>query len=172
MRLLVYGFGPYRNFRENVTAKMIKLLPKRLGVKSVVFAVRFHRRPFIEAIERHRPDIILGLGQSSRRRIEIESRAANRRRAHRKARARLISIGGPRWLPTTLAIKLGRRARRSRNAGDYVCNYSMYVMLDYLRRRRPQTRYGFVHIPFDCEADAAARLIGRAIRKWSSQKLR
>jgi pyroglutamyl-peptidase len=166
MRLLIYGFGPYRQFRENVTAKILKLLPKRANLKTVVFPVRFYRKQFIEAIERHRPDDILGLGQSSRRRIEIETRAANRRRANRKARPRSIAVRGPRWLPTTLPLKLGRAARESRNAGDYVCNYSMYVMLNHLRKTRRRMRYGFVHVPFNRDPRAAARLIERAIGKW------
>jgi pyrrolidone-carboxylate peptidase len=77
----------------------------------------------------------------------------------------MISVRGPRWLPTTLSVKLGPLARRSKNAGDYVCNYSMYAMLDHIRRCRPQIRYGFVHIPFDRDPRGAARLIARAIMK-------
>lgn len=165
MRLLVYGFGPYRNFSDNVTAKIIKLLPKRRGLKKVVFPVRFDRRQFIDAIDRHRPDVILGLGQSSRRRIEVETRAANRRRASHKARARLISTAGPCWLATNLRLRLGRFARKSKDAGDYVCNYSMYVMLDHIRRGRRPIRYGFVHIPHCFPPAVAARVVRNLLRQ-------
>jgi len=74
-------------------------------------------------------------------------------------------------LPTDLPIKLGRVARRSTDAGDYVCNYSMYVMLDRIRRGRRGIRYGFVHVPFDRDARAVAALIGRAVQKWLRSKM-
>ena len=69
MRILIYGFGPYRRFHENITAKIIAALPKRAGLKKLVFPVRFQRAPFVQALKQHNPDIVLGLGQSSRRAI-------------------------------------------------------------------------------------------------------
>ena len=49
-RILLYGFGPYRQFRDNITARIIKSLPRQAGLKKVVFPVRFHRAQFVEAI--------------------------------------------------------------------------------------------------------------------------
>jgi len=37
MRLLIYGFGPYKQFKENITAKLLRRLPQRNGLKKVVF---------------------------------------------------------------------------------------------------------------------------------------
>jgi pyroglutamyl-peptidase len=165
MRVLLYGFGPYKRFRENITATIIRALPRSPGLRKLVLPVRFHRQQFVGALEKHRPDVVLGLGQSSRRRIEIEARAGNRRRASRRNRARAIRPRAPRWLATTLEVKLGREARRSNNAGDYVCNYSMYVMLDHIERGRLPVSFGFVHIPFDYEPRKAGKLIGAALRQ-------
>ena len=170
-KILLYGFGPYRQFQENITAKIIKSLPRSPGLKRVVFPVRFQRSPFVQALERHRPDVVLGLGQSTRRGIEWEARAANRRRAGAKARARAIRKCGPRWLPTTLDIELGPSLKRSRSAGDYVCNFSMYVMLDQIRRAQAKTRFGFVHIPHDFAPSDAARVVARALRKLGRMEL-
>jgi pyrrolidone-carboxylate peptidase len=158
-RVLLYGFGPYRQFRRNITASIIKSLPPARRLKRVVFTVRFDRRQFVKALERHKPDVVLGLGQSSRRTIELEIRAANRRRTGVKAKVRPIRKGGPRWLPTTLNLKIGGRIKRSKNAGDYVCNYSMYVMLEELRRTDAKTPFGFIHIPHDFPQAAARRAV-------------
>jgi pyroglutamyl-peptidase len=163
-RILLYGFGPYRQFRDNITARILELLPPQPGLMKVVFPVRFHRRQFIQALDRYKPDIVLGLGQSTRKKIEVEMRAANRKRGAKNAGARPIAARGPRWLPTTLRLTLGRAVRSSKDAGDYVCNYSMYVMLDHIRRRGQKTRYGFIHIPFDRPRRASTKLIARAIR--------
>jgi pyrrolidone-carboxylate peptidase len=170
-RILLYGFGPYRHFKDNITAKVIKTLPALSGLKRVVFPVRFHRGQFVQALERHKTDVVLGLGQSSRRSIEFETQAVNRRRGGKKAKARAIRRRGPRWLPTTLEIPYGR-IKRSKNAGDYVCNFSMYVMLEQIRRAGAKIKFGFVHIPHDADPRQATQVIARALRKIRAPKRR
>jgi pyrrolidone-carboxylate peptidase len=164
MRVLLYGFGPYKQFRENITAKIIKAVPKSPGLRKLVFPVRFDRTQFVGALKKHRADIVLGLGQSSRRRIEIEARAVNRRRASKRNPAKPIRPNGPRWLATTLGILPGRQLPRSTNAGDYVCNYSMYVMLDHIERTGMAVRLGFIHIPYDCDAAKAGKRLATMLR--------
>ncbi len=165
MRLLIYGFGPYKQFRENITEKILRGLPPRKGVKKVIFPVRFQRRQFIEALKKHKPEVILGLGQTSRsRRIKIERRAVNRIRENKGDRARPIRAGGRKWLATSLRLNGGRQARISHDAGDYVCNYSMYVILDYLKRRGLPARFGFIHIPHDYNLRSGRRYVLNLVR--------
>jgi len=166
MRILVYGFGVYRGFKGNVTEKILRRLSRQRQLEKIVFPVRFHRRQFIDAVKKHEPDIILGLGQCSRgRRLRIERRAVNKRRNDKGKKAKPIIRGGPRQLPTNLKLNIGAQMRFSRNAGDYVCNYSMYVILDYLKRRRVSVRFGFIHIPYDFEPRKAKGILMKAIGK-------
>jgi len=165
MRLLIYGFGPYRQFSDNITAKIVGSLPKRPGLSIRVFPVRFQRRQFIEAIEFYRPDCILGLGQSTRRRIDIELQARNRRRDDRTRPGRAIFKDKPKWLMTTLKLKCGRQAARSNNAGDYVCSYSMYVMLDHISSKKLNIPFGFVHIPYNYDRRKARRFVQNVLRQ-------
>ncbi len=160
-RILLYGFGPYREFRDNITARIIKSLPAQPGLKKVIFSVRFHRGQFVDAITRTKPDMVLGLGQSARRRIDVESQALNHRRAQRTGKPRMISLHGPKKLKTTLELRVVRQAGRSLNPGDYVCNFSMYVMLDHIRRKGLDIPYGFIHIPHDCDAEEGDRIGGK-----------
>jgi pyroglutamyl-peptidase len=158
-RILLYGFGPYRQFRDNITARIIKSLPRQAGLKKVVFPVRFHRGQFVEALMRVKPDFVLGLGQSRRWRIDVETQAINRRRTRRENKPKPISLTGPQRLKTTLPLKVGNHAGKSASAGDYVCNFSMYVMLDHIRRKDLDIPYGFVHIPHDYDQTKATRLV-------------
>jgi pyroglutamyl-peptidase len=165
-RVLVYGFGPYRQFNDNVTAKVLHEVPHRRWLKKAVFPVKFQRSQFIQAVEQFTPDVILGLGQCSRGRLlRIETRAINKRRGSKKEKARPIMRSGAPKLFTDLRPELGRHARHSRNAGDYVCNFSMYVILETLRRRRLATRCGFIHIPYDYDPGKAARLVDNALAR-------
>lgn len=164
MRVLVYGFGPYKRFPDNITEKIIGMLPSQPNVKTVVFQVRFQKRQFIDVLKRHQPEVVIGLGQCTRNRTEIESRAINRKRASKTGPVKLIRQSGPEFLPATLEIKLGPRVGRSNNAGDYVCNYSMYVMLDYISRTAGRAKFTFLHIPHDSNPWKAAALVARAIK--------
>src|SRR5436305_14967055 len=90
MHLLIYGFGPYLGFYDNVTERIVRKLPKRRWLTKVIFPVRFHRSHFINAIKAYNPDVIFGLGQCSRgRRLSIEATAIKKRRnsnSEKKAR--------------------------------------------------------------------------------------
>ena len=164
MRILLYGFGPYRQFKDNVTERILRKIPKRRGLTKIVFPVKFDRSQFIKAVTKYKPEWVVGLGQCSRgRRLRIETRAINRRRNSKKEKARPIVRGGAPKLFTDLRLELGRQARRSRNAGDYVCNFSIYVILETLRRRQVKIRYGFIHIPHDYDPEKAAALVNSAL---------
>jgi pyroglutamyl-peptidase len=166
MRVLIYGFGPYREFSDNITEKILRKFPQRNGLKKVVFPVRFHKSQFIGAVEKHKPDVIVGLGQCSRgRRLRIEAQAINSRRNNQNEKGRPIITGQPPRLRTNIKLALGRHGKSSHKAGDYVCNYSMYVILDFLKRRRLPIRFGFIHIPHKYQANKAMRLLEKAIGK-------
>jgi pyroglutamyl-peptidase len=164
MRFLIYGFGPYRQFQDNVTEKIIRRLPRRSRRKKIVFPVRFHKGQFLNAIKQHRPDVILGLGQCAHGQgLRIEAQAANRRRNRPDEKARPILAGGPPSLRTNLKLALGRQGKSSNKAGEYVCNYSMYVILDFIKRHRLPIRFGFIHIPHRYDYRKAIRLVEKAI---------
>jgi len=172
MSLLIYGFGPYRQFKENITEKIIRSLPAKKGVKKVVFPVRFHKGQLIQAIQRYKPDVILGLGQCSRgRRLKIERRALNKRRESKGERPRPIAPGGPRSLATSLSLNGAKQARVSYYAGDYVCNFSMYVILDFLKHHRLPIPFGFIHIPQDYNIEKAKRYLLRVVDTVQGRQL-
>ena len=165
MRILLYGFGPYHHFQQNITEGIIHGLPKQRGLKKFVFPVRFHKGQFIKAVKNAKPDVILGLGQcSGGKRLRIETRAVNRRRKDKRTKSTPITLGGKRNLLTNLKLDRGGEARSSGDAGDYVCNYSMYVILDYLRRRQLDVPFGFIHIPHRYDTRRAIRFLIRVIR--------
>ncbi|HEY2986925.1 MAG TPA: hypothetical protein VGL11_04315 [Candidatus Binatia bacterium] len=168
MRILVYGFGPYKQFKDNVTRDIVKRLPHSRNLKKIVFPVRFDKEQFTGTVRTHQPDIVLGLGQcSAGKLLRIEQRAVNRRRNQKIEKARPIVRGGPKRLATTLKLEksvLGKHVKLSSDAGDYVCNFSIYVMLDHLRRHHQNVKFGFVHVPHGYDVKRAVRFIARALR--------
>lgn len=170
MLVMVYGFGPYRQFENNITQQIVRKLPSSPNLQKIVFPVRFNKKQFTDAVKKHRPDLVLGLGQCSRGRLlRIERRAVNKRRNRKEEKPHSITRGGVRSLKTTLKLEQlapGKQAKLSSNAGDYVCNFSMYVILDYLRRHTGGiARFGFVHIPHQYDPKKATQFVLKILNR-------
>lgn len=124
------------------------------------------------ALRRHRPQLVMALGQAGRSVISLERVAINviDARIPDNAGAQPIDepvlAGAPAAHFTTLPIKAmlaalreaGIPAEVSQTAGTFVCNQVFYGLMQALRRR-PAVRGGFVHVPLLPE-QAAARALG------------
>jgi len=134
-RILVYGFGPYQQYTSNITEVILRNMKLPRNVFKEVFKVCFSRRMFENTFETVRPDVIFGLGQHPRaRKLRIE------RRAHKRGcftANRFLTLSLPQTSETTVAY----------DAGDYVCNYSMWVSTAWCLQN--DARCGFLHVPKD-----------------------
>lgn len=128
--VLIYGFGPYMGFADNVTETTIRVLPRSLHAQRKVFDVRFDRGMFERTLERIQPEVVIGMGQHPRaRKLRIERMA----RSGRSVRA--VSLGLPRTADTTVTY----------DAGRYVCNFSMWVVQGWCAKN--DARFAFLHVP-------------------------
>ena len=168
MRILVAGFGAFPGAPRNPTEGMAARIAKRarsfsiLSASDLTTAVlpvdwRMSARVLRDLL-RARPDIVLMLGVAGRRRcISIETRARNFRSILRPdmskrwaAGRKIQDYGEPirrarfPFTPFATALsKPGMRVRLSADAGDYLCNSSLYSALD-----GEAAIVGFVHFPF------------------------
>lgn len=165
-RILIYGFGPYDEFEHNITMDVITALPSTPNVHTTVFTTRFDRGMFERCLARHRPAMIIGLGQHRHaRKLRLERRAINRM-AKRGQRGRRIERGGPLTLAVNLRLPSTAVTTVAYDAGTYVCNYSMYVMLRYCAAH--SARFAFIHISKRYEVSEAVAYLQRAIQGLSS----
>lgn len=148
--VLVYAFGPYQSFDTNVTERTLRAMKAPKGVVLHVFDVRFNTTMFERVFERVRPAAIIGLGQHPRaRKLRLERRAHPR---GNPSRARFVTLDLPRTRDTTV----------TRDAGDYVCNFSMWVGTGWGARHG--ARYAFVHVPKDYAPGRLEAYLRKAIR--------
>jgi pyroglutamyl-peptidase len=165
--ILVTGFGAFPGAPTNPSAAILVRLERhrsrlaRLGLslKTALLPVVFdHIGPVLEAaVAAAQPDAILHLGLAGRRRaMSVETRAINRAgplhpdAARRRAEQRIRPGGLPVLTATYPAGRIvaairttGVDVRRSIDAGDYVCNTTLYLTL--AGRLAPVA--GFVHVP-------------------------
>lgn len=125
-----------------------------------------------QALRRHRPVLVMALGQAGRSCISLERVAINVIDARIADNAGVQPVdqpvrpGGPAAYFSRLPLKAMLQALQqagvavevSQTAGTFVCNQVFYGLMQLLRRR-PAVRGGFVHVPMLPE-QAAARGLG------------
>lgn len=169
--VLVTGFDPFGGERVNPSWEVCRMLPGTIGglrVEAVRVPCEFRRAIEVAcaAIERHRPILVVCLGQAGgRSRLGVERVAINvdDARAPDNAGAQPIdepvAPGGPPAYFATLPVKAmvagiraaGVPAELSNSAGTYVCNHLMYGVLHFVATMGIGARAGFIHVPYSEE---------------------
>ena len=112
---------------------------------------------FVNAFRQCPVEIVIGLGQDSRaRKIRIERRAINWEKPLNST-GRPISRQGPKFRYVSLKLSPNADATVTYDAGDYVCNYSMYVMSELCKTNA--TKYAFLHLPIKADIEKTVAFI-------------
>ena len=174
--VLVTGFDAFCGERINPSWEICERLPRsiaglRLETCRVPCEFRRAIEAVVEAIRRHRPSLVVCLGQAGgRAHLSVERVAINvddARAADNGGQRPIdepIARGGPPAYFATLPIKAmveemraaGIPAEVSNSAGTYVCNHVMYGVLHHLAGEAPSTRAGFIHVPY-CESQVLGK---------------
>jgi len=166
MKILIFGFKPYFGYKENITEKVVSRLKKRKNLHKIVWPVKFDRKVFREAIEKYKPDVILGLGQHPKaHKIRIERRAVNLKRIDEKRKPTEIEKKNPRYRLVNLKLTSDRNARVVYDAGDYACNFCMYIISGIAQSKN--IKFAFLHIPKDYNIRKAVKFVESKINTIS-----
>jgi pyroglutamyl-peptidase len=169
--VLVTGFEPFGGEKSNPSWEVCNRLPREIaGLRVEICRVPCEFRRSIEvvaaAIEKHRPSLVVCLGQAGgRAHMSVERVAINVDDARIADRAgaqpvdEAIAPNGPPAYFATLPVKAMATAMRaagvptevSNSAGTYVCNHLMYGVLHFLSARGIDARAGFIHVPYSEE---------------------
>lgn len=169
--VLVTGFDPFGGEPLNPSWEICRRLPREIAglrVETCRVPCEFRRAIEVvaEAVERHRPAIVISLGQAGgRTHMSVERIAINVDDARMDDNAGTkpidepIAPNGPAAYFSTLPIKAMTRAMReagapaevSNTAGTYVCNHVMYGVLHFLVGSGNPARAGFIHVPYAAE---------------------
>jgi pyroglutamyl-peptidase len=168
LTILVTGFSAFPGAPVNPSAAVVMRLLHRHAQRFRLHGIRLQiavlpvvydevTRELEELVARTHPDAIVHLGLASRRKqVSVETRAINRLTtlhpdaAKRRAAARAVRAGGlpalrsPLATPSlvTLMRRTGVPTQLSIDAGDYVCNQTLYASL--ARGGAPAV---FIHVP-------------------------
>ena len=171
MKVLVTGFTPFNQETVNPSYEAVKALPENIGGAEIVkleipTAFSLAGPTLQTAVETHRPDIVICVGQAGGYAgIAVERVAVNLRDASipdnegAQPVDEPVVSGGPTAYFSTLPTKEIVQALRqnhipaflSYTAGTYVCNNLLYTLLDLTHRTCPDVMGGFIHVPYSLE---------------------
>ncbi|MBG9982454.1 pyroglutamyl-peptidase I [Aerococcaceae bacterium DSM 111020] len=171
MKILVTGFDPFGGEPINPAIEAVKLLPDTIADAEIIkleIPTVFHKsaETVREAMKKHQPDVVLNIGQAGGRtgltpeRIAInedDARIADNE-GNQPIDVPIQEDGAPAYfskLPIKAMVKAiqeeGLPASVSNTAGTFVCNHIMYQTLYLVDKEFPNTKAGFMHIPFMME---------------------
>ncbi len=167
MKVLLTYFEPFGGHTLNASAEAVKRLPATIGgghIITVAIPTVFGKSmdALRCAIDEHRPDVVLCIGQAGGRsgitpeRVAINIMdAKSPDNAGNQPQDMPIEPDGPAAYFSTLPIRemvqamnnAGIPASISNTAGTYVCNQLMYGLLHLQHTHYPNMRAGFIHVP-------------------------
>ncbi len=170
-KILITGFDPFGGESMNPAYEAVKLLPDEIqGVKIIKLEVPtvFGKSIAVldEAMSEINPDVVINVGQAGNRfGVTPERVAINEDDARIKDNEgnqpidKKIMEDGANAYFSTLPIKAmvekmkekGIPASVSNTAGTFVCNHLMYGLMYLIDSKYPNTRGGFIHVPFATE---------------------
>lgn len=176
MKILLTGFGAFGGMDSNPTESLIEDIKsktfKGAELFSILLPVQYDKsvEVLIKQVERIQPDIIISCGlYRSRSSISFERIAINVKdvmpedplpdRDGKMPIDEPINPNGPDGLFSNLPIrtitdKLVENqipAYVSNTAGTFICNNTLYGILDYIRMNDLNCQAGFMHFPYTTE---------------------
>ncbi|NUU78425.1 pyroglutamyl-peptidase I [Paenibacillus xylanilyticus] len=175
MKILVSGFEPFGGDAVNPTGELMAALAQEVvegaELKTVLLPVHFDECAdlLIAEMEAYRPEVVIACGLAKGRTAVTPERIAVNVKdippgsyADNQGQRPVdepITEGSPDGLFSTLPIRAmvnemiaaGIPAAVSNTAGTYICNNTMYRVLDRIRLEQLPIRAGFVHFPASTE---------------------
>ena len=174
MKILVTGFEPFNGSHINPSEQIVYRLSAPDGVKLImeILPVEFKSSSarLRELFREHQPDAVLSIGQAGgRAEISVERVAINIDSVKSSNGSKLLPDNAgnmpvdepieadgetayfatlPLWQIVDAIQQKGIPAGISNTAGTYVCNHVMYENLYLAAVQYPQTKVGFIHVPF------------------------
>ena len=163
-KLLVFGFKPYGHNKANISEIIVNKLKNKKISKKIIFPITFNKHIIIKKIMKEKPDIILGLSQHPRaRKIRIERKAKNIIKLKKEKKSRRISKNSKKEFFTSLKIPKTKETTIAHNAGTYICNFSMYSIIEHIAKNNENIKFAFLHIPKHYDIGKGTKIINNII---------
>lgn len=171
-KFLIYGFKPFGEYKKNISEELVKKIKMKNGLKirKFVLPVVFEKKYILQEIQKYKPDIIIGLGQrKNRKAVEIERKGKNIYQERGQTIKRKINPKGPaEYLLNLLLKKKPKGVKIDYRTGIYVCNFTRYIIMDWIKTKGLETKFMFIHIPQNYNISKAMKILKKIIHEIHS----
>lgn len=168
MKVLITGFDPFGGESINPALEAVKLLPDTISGAQIIkleipTVFRKSLDKIEEAMEMHKPNIVISIGQAGGRfqitpervAINIDDARIKDNEGNQPIDIKIYEDGEAAYF-SNLPIKAmveeiknnGIPAAVSNTAGTFVCNHVMYGILYLIDKKYPEAKGGFIHVPY------------------------
>lgn len=174
MKILVTGFDPFGGESINPALEAVKKLKKQIGQAEIITleiptVFKKSLEKIEEAIQLHKPDVVVSIGQAGGRfgitpervAINMDDARIEDNEGNQPIDTCIFEDGENAYftnLPVkamvTELVKQGIPATLSNTAGTFVCNHVMYGILYMIDKKYPHMRGGFIHVPYTTQQAA------------------
>jgi pyroglutamyl-peptidase len=179
MKILISGFEPFGKMKINPTEKLLseagKFSIENVEIETILLPVNYDEcaEELINKIEEIQPDVVISCGLAAGRtaitpeRIGINIKDTGSGDPYPDNRGNIptdeaIDEQGPDGLFSTLPNRLIEKnlkelhipASISNSAGTFICNNTLYAVLNYIRKNNLAIKAGFIHFPASTEMSA------------------
>lgn len=168
MKVLITGFDPFGGESINPALEAVKMLPDTIAGADIVklqipVVTRISIDKIHEKMQEIQPDIVISIGQAGGRfgvtpervAINITDARIPDNDGNQPIDEPIFEDGDTAYfsnLPVKAMVQsikdAGYPSSLSNTAGTYICNHVMYGILYYIQKEFPQTRGGFIHVPY------------------------
>lgn len=179
MKILISGFEPFGKMNINPTEKLLseagKFSIENLAIETILLPVNYDEcaEELINKIEEIQPDVVISCGLAAGRTaitperigINIKDTGSGDPYPDNKGNIptdEVIDEQGPDGLFSTLPNRLIEKnlkelhipASISNSAGTFICNNTLYAVLNHIRKNNLAIKAGFIHFPASTEMSA------------------
>ncbi|MCM3124655.1 pyroglutamyl-peptidase I [Mesobacillus sp. AQ2] len=179
MKILISGFEPFGKMNINPTEKLLSEAEKfsigNVEIETILLPVNYDEcaEELINKIEEIQPDVVISCGLAAGRtaitpeRIGINIKDTGSGDPYPDNRGNIptdeaIDEQGPDGLFSTLPNRLIEKnlkelhipASISNSAGTFICNNTLYAVLNHIRKNNLAIKAGFIHFPASTEMSA------------------
>lgn len=176
MKILISGFEPFGKMNINPTEKLLseagKFSIENLDIETILLPVNYDEcaEELINKIEEIQPDVVISCGLAAGRTaitperigINIKDTGSGDPYPDNKGNIptdEVIDEQGPDGLFSTLPNRLIEKnlkelhipASISNSAGTFICNNTLYAVLNHIRKNNLAIKAGFIHFPASTE---------------------
>jgi len=163
-KILVFGFKSHGKYKTNISEIIVNKIKNNKINEKTILSTNFNNDKIIKKIKEIKPDVILGIGQHPRARmIRIERKTKNLIKRKKDKKSKPINQNSSKELFTNLKIDKTKETTIAYNAGTYVCNFTMFNIMEYIIKNNKDTKFTFLHIPKNYDIRKAINAINKII---------